>query len=47
MTAGQWVSIRVELKEDSPGSSPSHVYVKWESPSTPISDIPSSNLRLK
>lgn len=46
MTGGQWVSIRVELKEDSPGSSPSHVYVKWESPTTPKQDIPSENLRL-
>ena len=45
MTAGQWVSIRVELKEYSPGYSPSHVYVEWESPSTSRGDIPADNLR--
>ena len=45
MQAGQWVSIRVELKEHTPGRSPSHVYVQWESPSTTRSDIPSDNLR--
>ena len=45
MQAGQWVSIRVELKELTPGNSPSHVYLKWESPSTTLGDIPSDNLR--
>jgi hypothetical protein len=45
MAGGQWVSIRVELTEDTPGSSPSHIYVEWESPSTARGDIPTSNLR--
>ena len=36
---------RVENTEDTPGSSPSNVYLEWESPSTPRGDIPSSNLR--
>ena len=45
MTAGQWVDIEVRLKETTPGSSPSHVSVKWESGSTPLAPIPCSNLR--
>ncbi len=45
LSSTNWVSIRVELKEHTPGSSPSHVYVEWESPSTPRGDIPSDNLR--
>jgi prepilin-type N-terminal cleavage/methylation domain-containing protein/prepilin-type processing-associated H-X9-DG protein len=45
LPAGEWTSIRVELKEHTPGSSPSHVYVQWESPSTPRGDIPAENLR--
>ena len=46
MNAGQWVNIRVELKELGPGGSPSHVFVQWESPSTARGDIPPQNMRL-
>jgi len=45
MTAGQWVDIEVRLKEYHAGT-PTHISVKWESPSTPYGEIPADNLRL-
>ncbi|MEX1224707.1 MAG: PA14 domain-containing protein, partial [Pirellulales bacterium] len=42
--AGQWVDLRVENREVVLGS-PSHIWVKWSSPSTPIGEIPAANLR--
>ena len=45
LIAGQAVDIEVRLKEHSPGRSPSHVSVKWESKSTPMDIIPCSALR--
>jgi prepilin-type processing-associated H-X9-DG protein len=44
MTAGQWVDIEVRWREYHPGT-PSHVSVKWSSPSTPLGEIPGCNLR--
>jgi prepilin-type processing-associated H-X9-DG protein len=45
MMAGQWVDFRLECVELGPGGSPSHIYVEWESPSTPRGDVPGANLR--
>ncbi|MGE3805790.1 MAG: PA14 domain-containing protein [Gemmataceae bacterium] len=45
MVAGQWYSIVVENQELTPGSSPSHIAVEWQSPSTPRGPIPSKFLR--
>lgn len=44
MTAGQWVDIEVRWREYH-GGTPSHVSVKWSSPSTPLGEIPECNLR--
>ncbi len=44
MTAGQWVDIEVRLIEHG-HPSPTHVTVKWSSPSTPLQTIPCENLR--
>ncbi len=45
MYEGEWVNIRVELKEDAPGWTPSHIWVQWQTSTMPRSDIPSSNLK--
>ncbi len=39
-TKGQVVDIEVRLRELTPGSSPSHVSIKWESQNTPLESIP-------
>lgn len=44
MTADKWVSIEVRLREWTVGT-PSHLSVKWESPSTALEEIPCENLR--
>jgi prepilin-type processing-associated H-X9-DG protein/prepilin-type N-terminal cleavage/methylation domain-containing protein len=45
MTAKQWVDIEVRWIEEGPGS-PSHVWIKWQSPSDPQpKEIPTCNLR--
>lgn len=46
MTAGEWVDIEVRLSEDGVGS-PTHVIVKWSSPSMTQTDIPTTNLHTK
>lgn len=45
LVAGQAVDIEVRLRELTPGISPSHVSVKWESANMPLSIIPCSALR--
>lgn len=45
MTGGKWVAIEVRLKELTPGISPSHVSVKWQSQSTPLSTVNCSSLK--
>jgi prepilin-type processing-associated H-X9-DG protein len=45
MNANEWVDLEVRLQEYSPGSSPSHVLVEWESPSHPRGDIKCENLQ--
>lgn len=45
LVAGEPVDIEVRLREHSPGFSPSHVSVKWESPSTPQGVIPCAAMR--
>ncbi len=45
MTAGQWVPIEVRLVEHTPGSSPSHVSLKWVSASMPQTTVSCANLR--
>lgn len=45
LTAGEWVSIEVRLKELTPGVSPSHVSVKWQVGTGAQSAIPCLNLR--
>ena len=44
MQARQWVDIEVRWREYDPGT-PSHVSVKWSSPSTPLGGIPGCNMR--
>lgn len=43
MTAGKWVEIEVRLEEYGPGS-PSHVWVRWETPTSGVLEIPEENL---
>jgi len=45
LVAGQWVNIEVRLNELSPGHTPSHVSVKWQSTSTPLGTVSCANLR--
>jgi prepilin-type processing-associated H-X9-DG protein len=45
MVAGQWVTIEVRLLEATPGFSPSHVSLKWKSPSTPLDTVSCANLK--
>jgi prepilin-type processing-associated H-X9-DG protein len=45
LTANEWVDLEVRLKEYGPGSSPSHIFVEWESPSRPRGEIKCENLQ--
>jgi prepilin-type N-terminal cleavage/methylation domain-containing protein/prepilin-type processing-associated H-X9-DG protein len=45
MQADRWVDIEVRWRETGPWGSPSHVAVRWESPSVPRAPIPACNLR--
>lgn len=45
LTKGEIVDIEVRLRELTPGSSPSHVSVKWESENTALENIPCQALQ--
>ncbi|MCG8583336.1 MAG: PA14 domain-containing protein, partial [Pirellulales bacterium] len=42
MTAGEWRDIEIRFFDDGGNA---HFWLTWESPSTPLQDIPSCNLR--